>query len=83
MSRESAPDNRLRGADQWLYVQEGSGSAFINGRKIPLKAGTLILVEAGDNHEIRNTGKGLLKTVSIYLPPAYDNEGDELPAGKR
>jgi hypothetical protein len=40
------------------------------------------LIEAGDTHEIRNTGRTLLKTVSVYVPPAYDEEGEELPRGK-
>ena len=79
---EGGSDNRHRGADQWLYVQEGTGAAVINGRKQPLKAGTLVLIEAGDTHEIRNTGRALLKTVNIYLPPAYDDQGEELPAGE-
>jgi hypothetical protein len=41
-----------------------------------------VLIEAGDTHEMRNTGRGLLKTVNVYLPPAYTSEGDELPPGK-
>ena len=79
---EGGPDNKHRGADQWLIVTEGTGAAIINGRKLPLKAGTIVLIEAGDRHEIRNTGRGLLKTVNIYLPPAYDSDGEELAAGK-
>lgn len=79
---EGGPDNRHRGADQWLIVTEGTGAAVINGRKLGLKAGTAVLIEAGDTHEIRNTGKSLLKTVSIYLPPAYTSDGEELPTGK-
>lgn len=79
---EGGPDNRHRGADQWLFVSEGTGEAVINRRKVPLKAGTLVLIEAGDTHEIRNTGRDLLKTVNIYVPPAYDSEGEELPPGK-
>ena len=79
---EGGPDNRHRGADQWLMVTEGASAAVINGRKLPLKAGTLVLIEAGDRHEIRNTGRGLLKTVNVDLPPAYDGEGEERPPGK-
>jgi mannose-6-phosphate isomerase-like protein (cupin superfamily) len=79
---EGGPDNRHRGADQWLVVIDGSGAAIINGHKLALKPGTLVLIETGDKHEIRNTGRGLLKTVSVYLPPAYDAEGEELPPGK-
>jgi mannose-6-phosphate isomerase-like protein (cupin superfamily) len=79
---EGGPDNRHRRADQWLLVTEGTGAAIINGEKISLRAGTLVLIEAGDTHEIRNTGRSLLKTVSVYLPPAYDDAGEELPAGR-
>lgn len=79
---EGGADNKHDGADQWLIVTEGTGAAIINGNKQSLKAGTLVLIEAGDTHEIRNTGRGLLKTVNVYLPPAYDSEGEELPAGK-
>jgi mannose-6-phosphate isomerase-like protein (cupin superfamily) len=74
--------NRHGGADQWLYVESGSGVATVNKRKYPLKAGTLMLIEKGDEHEIRNTGRGLLRTLNFYTPPAYDAQGDELPPGK-
>ena len=80
---EGDPHNRHRGADQWLYVESGTGVARINGRRYGLKAGTLLLIEKGDEHEIRNTGRGLLKTLNFYVPPAYDAEGDELPRGER
>jgi mannose-6-phosphate isomerase-like protein (cupin superfamily) len=78
---EGGPENKHRGADQWLIVVEGTGSAIVNGQKISLKSGAIVLIEAGDTHEIRNTGRSLLKTVSIYLPPAYGADGEELPAG--
>ena len=79
---EGGPDNKHNEADQWLIVTEGTGAAMVNGRKLSLKAGTMVLIEAGDRHEIRNTGRGLLKTVNVYLPPAYDSQGEEVPAGK-
>ena len=79
---EGGPDNRHHGADQWLFVMEGNGAAIINGHKLSLEPGTLVLIEKGDMHEIRNTGQTLLKTVNIYLPPAYDHDGEELPPGK-
>ncbi|MBX9590858.1 MAG: cupin domain-containing protein [Hyphomonadaceae bacterium] len=80
---EGDSENRHRGADQWLYVVSGTGSAKINGREVPLSAGTMVLIERGDTHEIRNTGRSLLKTASVYVPPAYRDEETELPAGKR
>ena len=80
--KEGSSDNLHKGADQWLYVVEGSGVAIINGHKTRLKAGTIVLIDAGDRHEIRNTGRTLLKTVSVYVPPAYRDEENELPAGR-
>jgi len=80
--KEDGSDNLHKGADQWLYVVEGSGVAIVNGHKTRLKAGTIVLIEAGDRHEIRNTGRTLLKTVSVYVPPAYRDEENELPAGR-
>lgn len=79
---EGGPDNRHRGADQWLFVIAGTGSATVNRKKYPLRAGTLLLIEAGDLHEIRNTGRRVLRTLNIYVPPAYTDSGDELPRGK-
>jgi mannose-6-phosphate isomerase-like protein (cupin superfamily) len=80
--KEGDPDNNHRGADQWLFVVEGTGAAIINGHKTILKTGMMVLIEAGDRHEIRNTGRSLLKTVSVYVPPAYRDEETELPAGR-
>jgi mannose-6-phosphate isomerase-like protein (cupin superfamily) len=80
---EGGPDNRHRGADQWLFVVSGSGEAVVNGHIYHLKAGSLLLIERGDRHEIRNTGRGPLKTLSVYIPPAYTSDGDELPAGRK
>jgi mannose-6-phosphate isomerase-like protein (cupin superfamily) len=79
---EGGPKNRHRGADQWLYVVAGSGTAIIKGRKYPLRAGTLMLIEHMDKHEVRNTGRAPLKTINFYVPPAYTPAGNELPRAK-
>jgi mannose-6-phosphate isomerase-like protein (cupin superfamily) len=81
--KEGGPGNRHRGADQWLFVVEGKGRAFIKGQSLPLNPGTLLLIAHGDRHEIRNTGRALLKTLNFYSPPAYTAAGHELPAGRR
>ena len=80
-SSEGAPDNLHKGADQWLYVESGTGEAIINGHTYPLEAGSLMLIVRGEKHEIRNTGRSQLKTLNFYVPPAYTQEGDELPKG--
>jgi mannose-6-phosphate isomerase-like protein (cupin superfamily) len=80
--REGSPDNNHRGADQWLLVISGKGAATIRGRRIPLRASSLVLIERGQSHEIENTGRRNLVTVNFYVPPAYTKAGDELPAAR-
>jgi mannose-6-phosphate isomerase-like protein (cupin superfamily) len=79
---EGGPGNRHRGADQWLFVVAGTGVAKIKGQRYPLRSGTLLLIEHGDQHEIRNTGRSLLKTLNVYSPPAYTKSGEELPRAR-
>jgi mannose-6-phosphate isomerase-like protein (cupin superfamily) len=80
---EGGPDNRHRGADQWLFVVSGTGTALAGRRRHPLRAGTLLLIAKGERHEIRNTGRALLRTVNVYVPPAYRKSGDPLPRGRK
>jgi quercetin dioxygenase-like cupin family protein len=80
--KEGGPGNSHKGADQWLYVESGKGEATINGHVYPLQAGSLLLIERGDKHEIRNTATTAMRTLNVYSPPAYAPDGDELPAGK-
>jgi mannose-6-phosphate isomerase-like protein (cupin superfamily) len=79
---EGGPDNRHRGADQWLYVLAGSGVAILAGRPHRIRAGTIVLIERGSTHEIRNTGRTPLKTLNLYVPPAYRSDGSERPRGR-
>ena len=81
--KEGGPRNRHRGADQWLFVVSGSGSALINGKRHGLRAGSLLLIEHGDEHEIQNTGEQEpLRTLNFYVPPAYAKDGEELSRGR-
>ena len=80
---EGGPDNRHRGADQWIFVESGTGLAIVNGVRVKLRAGSLVLIERGESHEIRNTGPTPLKTLNIYVPPAYTQGGNELPRGRK
>lgn len=80
---EGNADNRHRGADQWMYVVAGTGVAVIEGRSVPLKAGTLLVIERRERHEVRNTGHGMLKTLNFYSPPAFDGDGDPVGPGRR
>jgi len=79
---EGGPQNRHRGAHQWLFVVSGRGVAIVNGRKHKLKKWSLLLISRGETHEIRNIGSTPLRTLNAYSPPAYGADNDPLPAGK-
>jgi len=79
---EGGEDNRHRGADQWLYVLSGRGVAIVEGRRVPLKAGTLLVIERREQHEVRNNGRTLLKTLNFYYPPAFDQGGNAIGPGR-
>jgi mannose-6-phosphate isomerase-like protein (cupin superfamily) len=80
---EGGADNRHRGADQWLYVVAGKGIALVKGARHPLGPGTLLLIGRGERHEIRATGRAPLRTLNVYVPPAYTRGGDPLPRGRK
>lgn len=65
------PDNRHADSDQWLLVRSGTGTATVEGADYDLSPGALVLLEAGEAHEIRNDGDDPLVTVNVYAPPEY------------
>jgi mannose-6-phosphate isomerase-like protein (cupin superfamily) len=80
---EGGADNYHRNADQWLYVVSGSGTAKVGSKRIPLKAGLLVVIERGERHEVKNTGRALLKTLNFYYPPAFTKRGNPKGPGKK
>jgi mannose-6-phosphate isomerase-like protein (cupin superfamily) len=57
--------------DQFFRVEEGSGEVVLDGVRTPIRAGFAVVVPAGMNHNIINTGKVPLKLYTIYSPPNH------------
>ena len=57
--------------DQFFRVEEGSGEAVLDGVHTAIKAGFAVLVPAGTNHNIINTGSVPLKLYTLYAPPNH------------
>ena len=57
--------------DQFLRVEEGTGEAVLNDVRTPISAGFAILVPAGTNHNIINTGSVPMKLYTLYAPPNH------------
>jgi len=57
--------------DQFFRVEEGSGEAVLDGVRTAIRAGFAVLVPAGTNHNIINTGSGPMKLYTLYSPPNH------------
>jgi mannose-6-phosphate isomerase-like protein (cupin superfamily) len=57
--------------DQFFRVEEGSGEAILDGVRTAIRAGSAVLVPAGTNHNIVNTGTAPLKLYTLYAPPNH------------
>ena len=65
------PENRHDSSDQWVLVLSGSGTAIVDDSEYELSEGTLLLIEAGEAHELRSAPDEQLATVNFYAPPEY------------
>ena len=57
--------------DQFFRVEEGSGEAVLDGVRTAIRAGFAVLVPAGTNHNIINSGSGPMKLYTLYSPPNH------------
>ena len=57
--------------DQFFRVEEGSGDAMLDGVRTAIRAGFAVLVPAGTNHNIINTGTVPMKLYTVYSPPNH------------
>ena len=57
--------------DQFFRVEEGSGEAVLEGVRTPIASGFAIVVPAGTNHNIINTGRVAMKLYTLYSPPNH------------
>jgi mannose-6-phosphate isomerase-like protein (cupin superfamily) len=57
--------------DQFFRVEEGTGEAVLNGVRTVISAGFAVLVPAGTDHNIINTGTVPLKLYTLYAPPNH------------
>ncbi len=77
---DDQPRNEHSDSEQWLFVISGSGEATVGKshqalRQVPLRKDSLLVIEKGEIHQIKNTGNVPLRTINFYVPPAYDANG--------
>lgn len=62
-----------RHAHPWeheMFFHAGAGEVFCEGRWNPVRAGSVVLVPGGQEHQVRNTGAEPLVLVCLVPPSA-------------
>ena len=54
-----------------IYILEGSGDAYINGKWQKVSRGDYIFVNANEEHGIRSSKEGTLKLFVVHSPPLF------------
>ena len=57
--------------DQFLRIEQGTGIAMIGETEYPVQDDFAIIIPAGMNHSVTNTGEVPMKLYSIYTPPEH------------
>jgi mannose-6-phosphate isomerase-like protein (cupin superfamily) len=57
--------------DQFFRVEEGTGEVVLDGVRTRISDGFAVLVPAGTNHNIINTGTLPLQLYTLYSPPHH------------
>jgi mannose-6-phosphate isomerase-like protein (cupin superfamily) len=60
--------------DQFLRVEKGTGTAILNGTSHSIGDGSVIIVPAGTQHNLINTGADSMKLYTLYMPPHHKDK---------
>lgn len=57
--------------DQFIRIEEGSAQVILDGDTHDISDDFAVVIPAGTQHNVVNTGDGPLKLYSIYSPPEH------------
>lgn len=57
--------------DQFFRIDKGRGEMVMDGHRSHVRAGDAILVPAGMQHNLVNTGRRRLRLCTLYAPPQH------------
>jgi len=61
----------VHGLDQFIRIESGKGKAILNGQEYEIEDDWAVVIPAGVEHNIVNTGDEPLKLYTIYSPPEH------------
>lgn len=69
----SSTDSHTHDRPELIIIMSGRGIAVCNGVQMPVEPDVALWVEAGEEHQMINTGYETLKLATVFLP-AYTAE---------
>ncbi len=57
--------------DQFIRVDQGNGTAVLDGVSHPIEDGSAVLIPAGVKHNVTNSTDGYMKLYTLYMPPHH------------
>ncbi len=60
------PLHAHRNIEEVIYIIEGQGQAWIDGEVVDFAKGDSVFFPANSRHQVKNTGKDMLITASIF-----------------
>ncbi|MCB9809191.1 cupin domain-containing protein [Candidatus Nomurabacteria bacterium] len=60
--------------DQFIRIESGMGAAFINGIETSIQTGDAVVIPAGAEHNITNTGDMPMKLYTLYGGPEHKDQ---------
>lgn len=73
-SGEESKEHFHKVMEEIYYITEGEGEIIIDDICSKIKIGSAILLPIGSKHKIKNTGKSVLKFISVDSPPYDEND---------
>lgn len=65
----SQTDYHVHDRGELIYIVRGRGIAVCDGEETPIQEDMVFWVEAGEHHQMKNTGTEELKLATVFVPP--------------
>jgi len=59
--------------DQFIRVESGVGKVIMDGIESDISDGSAIVIPAGVEHNLTNTGSEVMKLYTLYTPPEHED----------
>ena len=60
--------------DQFIRVESGTGKVIMDGVESDLADGSAVVIPAGVEHNIINSGETMMKLYTLYTPPEHADQ---------